>query len=199
MARQSIATIRKKEILETFYEVAKDEGMENASFAKIAQRLEIQPSLIVHYYRNRDELILALIDHNLEQYKKIFSIPSTAHQSNKAHLSAVLDKMFSLEWNELFDDGVYYSCYTLIFRHEFVKEKFKALHMELRHLLEKLIRDGIEEGSFQVQNPTVVASHISNLMDGTYYFVSMLDRSSEQKQYMEESKALAKSLIGLNS
>ncbi len=196
MAKQSIATIRKREIVDTFYEVAQVEGIENTSFAKIAQRLEIQPSLIVHYFKNRDELILSLIEFNLEQYKKIFTIAHSDDHSHREHLIIVLDKLFSLEWNDLFDDGVYYSCFTLIFRHPVIKKKFKELHIELRDHLKNLILNCVEENSLQVENPSVVANHISNLMDGTYYFVSMLEDSVAQKEYLEQSKKLAKQLVG---
>ena len=198
MAKQSIAEIRKKEILSTFYEVAKVEGLENTSFAKIAQKLEIQPSLIVHYFKNRDELILALIRYNLDQYKQIFSIAHADDLSHQEHLNKVLDKLFSLDWNELYDDGVYYSCYTLIFRHPEIKGRFKDLHLELRSGLKTILEQCTKAGFLAIEDPAAVAHQVYNILDGTYYFVSMLDVKTDQEKYLQQSKTLAKKLIGLH-
>ncbi|MDX2303364.1 MAG: TetR family transcriptional regulator [Microscillaceae bacterium] len=195
MARKTISEIRRREILEAFYEIARKEGLENTSFAKIAKELEIQPSLIVHYFTNREELILSLIEYNLEQYSKIFQTSQPVNISHKAYLLETIDKIFSMNWNHLFDDGVYYSCYALIFRHPQIKEKFRNLHKQLRVHLGKIIELCKDDRSLRVENIKILADHIFRIIDGTYYYISMLEDEEEHKYQLESGKTLALSLL----
>jgi AcrR family transcriptional regulator len=50
MRKNQNAKPRKPEILEAYYQVIIQEGLEGASIGKIAKRLNIHPSLIIHYF-----------------------------------------------------------------------------------------------------------------------------------------------------
>ena len=47
------APLRKREILEHFQQVLVEEGFEGASIGKIARRMGINPSLIIHYFSTK--------------------------------------------------------------------------------------------------------------------------------------------------
>ena len=49
MRREEWARIRRREMLAAFYEVLPDEGLQGASLAKIATRVQAPPSLLIHY------------------------------------------------------------------------------------------------------------------------------------------------------
>ncbi|MEM9340353.1 MAG: TetR family transcriptional regulator [Bacteroidota bacterium] len=200
MARQSIADIRKKEILTTFYEIAKKEGLDKTSFSMIAQKLEIQPSLIVHYFKNRSELIDSLIQYNLDQYENIFSTASELDEKANAYdrLIMLLNKLFSKEWDHLFDDGVFYSCYALSYRDEKVKAKFRELHLRIRNHIQEVVDECNNEGVIAVENSYTTAQLISNLMDGAYYYVGMLKDIREQDEYMESVKYSLLKMLNLD-
>ncbi len=196
MARQSIADIRKNEILTTFYAIAKDEGLERTSFAMIAAKLEIQPSLIVHYFKNRDELISSLIQYNLDQYERIF-IDELGNLDGdcQRRLLTIINRIFSKKWNDLFDDGVFYNCYSLSFRDPKVKIKFRELHNKIRQHIKALIQECKAADVLEVENESLLAQHISNLMDGAYYFASMIEDKDEQENFMKISKQGALQLL----
>ena len=67
MGRKSLSSIRKQEILEHFGEVMAREGIEGASIAKIAAHMRMHPSLIIHYFKNKDEMLLALVRMHVER------------------------------------------------------------------------------------------------------------------------------------
>ena len=59
--------------------------------------------------------------------------------ASKEELIEVLERLFSKAWNELIDDGLFYSCYALTFlRMIRSKKKFKELHYMLRARLADL-------------------------------------------------------------
>ena len=58
MGRKNIKDLRRQEIVKAFYKTAKAEGLHNASIAKIAEAMNVNPSLILHNFKNKDELVL---------------------------------------------------------------------------------------------------------------------------------------------
>ena len=82
MGRKSKAEERKKEILIHFYEVVKEDGFENASIAKIADRMDVNPSLLIHYFKTKEEMIVDLVDfllnrYNLDQHYEELETPTS--------------------------------------------------------------------------------------------------------------------------
>ncbi|MCH7412078.1 TetR family transcriptional regulator [Belliella sp. R4-6] len=197
MGLSNITEIRKREIVEAFYQTAIKEGLESTSIAKIAKTLNIQPSLIVHYYKTKDELITALIDHCLELYLKIFEKAYLTNEDPLDMLVSLINSMFSKDWNDLFDDGVYYSAYAMVFREPAFREKFSKIHKELRVKFSSLLKDCDNTGAINCKNPNETANRIFFLLDGTYFFINMLSTQKEQDEHLKQSKLLSLEMLGL--
>src|SRR5690242_7362922 len=146
MGRISLKETRQKEIILAFYAVAKKTGLENASIAKVADHLDINPSLIVHYFKTREALFAGLIDFILEQYSDIYKINGQAF-TRASEVKKLIDNLFSRKWDKLFDDSVFYSCYALTYQDKKIRAAFRDLHDSLRNLLidalEKASKNGV--------------------------------------------------------
>lgn len=199
MALTSITKIRKQEILKAFYQTAQDEGLENTSMAKIAKILDVQPSLIVHYFKTKEELLSALIDFCLEKYTLIFEQEFSKPGEPRKKIQSLIERLFSKEWNELFDDGVFYSCYALIFRSTEIREKFRILHEGLRKKLTCIIQNYLIEIRQDPQQAETLSHQIFILIDGSYYFINMISDKKEQGVHLNTAKKLAKTLLGLEN
>src|SRR5882672_7951199 len=160
MGRKSLKEPRQKEIIKSFYKVAKKEGLENASIAKTAEVIGINPSLVMHYFKTKDHLVYGLIEYILDKYLLIYNIPPEYAAHPKKALLKVIDNIFSHKWNTLFDDSVSYSCYALAFRDKIIKEKYKSLLDALREKLEQLILDCKNMGVLEVEDPALAADII---------------------------------------
>ena len=181
MGRKSLKEARKQEIINVFYQVAKKEGYENTSIAKIAKVMDINPSLIIHYFDTKEGMTYALIDHILDRYLSIYS----ARHKGKANLSDLektIDMLFSKKWNLLFDDGLFYTFYALAFREKKIKLKYKLILDALRNGLASIIEQCSSQGLIQVENPQVTADYIFVLVDGAYFYLSM---ENDKKAYVE--------------
>jgi AcrR family transcriptional regulator len=194
MGRKSIKHIRQKEIVEAFYQVAKEEGLENASISKVASRLLINPSLIIYYFDTREELIFALIEYNLDRYKLLFE---TGHHYPDSYnqILDMMDNLFSKQWSLLFDDGVFYSCYALIFRNNKIKSRYKIVHDSLRQYLAKLLEAGIHEGILINRNARQTAEQVFVIVEGAYYYLSLIEDKEEYAQKLNEYKQLSLSML----
>ncbi|WPR77231.1 TetR family transcriptional regulator [Algoriphagus sp. NG3] len=197
MALTSITEIRRQEILKAFYQTAQEEGLENTSLAKIAKILDVQPSLIVHYFKNKEELLSALIDYCLEKYSLIFEQEFSKPGEPRKKIKILIERLFSKDWNELFDDGVFYSCYALIFRSVEIREKFKILHEGLRSNLTSIIQQYLTEVGQDAQLAETISHQIFILVDGSYYFINMIPDKKEQEFHLNTAKKLAQTLLGL--
>ncbi|WP_346237870.1 TetR family transcriptional regulator C-terminal domain-containing protein [Niabella insulamsoli] len=194
MGRRSLKDARQKEIIEVFYKIAKQEGLENASLAKTAELAGINPSLIIHYFKSREQLVNGLIEFILDKYLQIFTVPEGWEKNPKATLLKIIDNVFSKKWNVLFDDSVSYSCYALALRHEAIATRYRQLLETLRSNLEQYIRACKKEGSLNVSQPAVTADLIFVLVDGAYYYLSLVKDEKEYaaglKRYKRQALAL---------
>lgn len=181
MGRKSLKEARKQEIINVFYQVARKEGYENTSIAKIAKVMDINPSLIIHYFDTKEGMTYALIDHILDRYLSIYSARHKG-KANLADLEKTIDMLFSKKWNLLFDDGLFYTFYALAFREKKIKLKYKLILDALRNGLASIIEQCSSQGLVQVENPQVTADYIFVLVDGAYFYLSM---ESDKKAYVE--------------
>lgn len=199
MGRKSLKTPRQKEIIKAFYRLAKKEGLENASIAKTAALLDMNPSLVLHYFQTKESLVYGLIEYILDKYLLIYKIPTEDATDPKKALLKVIDNIFSTKWNALFDDSVSYSCYALAFRDKTIKEKYKRLLDTLRQNLQQLIIDCKNEGILSVKDPALTADLIFVLVDGAYYYLCLVSDKEEYRQKLELYKKQAMSLLSFSS
>ncbi len=199
MGRKSLKDSRQKEIIKAFYRLAKKEGLENASLAKTAALININPSLVIHYFQTKEHLVYALTEYILDKYLLIYKIPSRNKGNAQKNLLTVLDNIFSNKWNTLFDDSVSYSCYSLTFRNETIKEKYKNLLDTLRSNLRELIVACKEEGTLTVKDPALAADIIFVLVDGAYYYLSLVTDKKEYSKKLLQYKKQALAQLNLVS
>ncbi len=62
MGRKSLADIRRQEIVDAFYRCVVNKGLTNASIRKIAKEAGVQPSILHHYFKDRDEMIEQMVE-----------------------------------------------------------------------------------------------------------------------------------------
>lgn len=199
MGRKSIKASRQKEIIEAFYKVAKKEGLENASIAKTAASIDINPSLVIHYFNTKEYLVYGLIEYILDKYLLIFKTPAKIKDHPQQKLLYIIDNIFSHKWNTLLDDSVSYSCYSLVFRDKALKEKYKLLLDTLRNNLKEIIEECNAKGILTVKNPAMTADIIFVIVDGAYYYLSLVKDKKEYNQKLARYKQQALLQLNLSS
>lgn len=182
MGRKSLKHIRQEEIIIAFYQVSKKIGPENTSIAKIADHLDVNPSLILHYFKTKDELYSGLIRYILEKYSGIYK-DRIDPISDFGQLKQLIDNLFSRKWNDLIDDGVFYSCYSQVYRSNNIRRAFRVLHDALRMQLVSVLKEAQAKNIIDIENAQDTAELIFALMEGAYYYLGMV---SNRKLYHEK-------------
>jgi AcrR family transcriptional regulator len=198
MGRKSLKGVRQLEIIKTFYKVAKKEGYENTSIAKIAKVMDINPSLVSHYFETKEDLTYALIDHILERYLLIYTIKNK-EEVTLADLQKTIELLFSKKWNLLFDDGLFYTFYALTFREKKIKAKYKAILDSLRFKLASMIEQCNEKQLINISAPKTVADFIFVLVDGAYLYLSLENDKKASTERLEYYKNKAYQVLGIDN
>lgn len=194
MGRKSLKPLRQKGIIKAFYKVARKEGLENASIAKVAAVLEVNPSLVIHYFSTKQDLMHGLIEYILERYRLLYS-NENGTSNPKERLIKVIRNLFSRKWNKLFDDGVFYSSYALIFRDKTVKEHYKNLHDDLRVILKEALQEAVDHNVVDIDDVEKTADLIFIFVEGSYYYLSMVSDKSEYEMRIENYEQMVLSML----
>lgn len=184
------AETRKKEILESFYAVLSEEGLEGASMAKIAARMGIHPSLIIHYFSTKEEMVVALVDFMLARYEETFMPRFREIDDPVERLHAVIDAIFGQDWARLVDAGVFYACYSLSMRNDRVRESFRKMYTRLHEVLQKEIADLMRMGMIVKADPAKLADLIISLLEGYDFYRRVMDdeeRFDELGRFLKEN------------
>ena len=197
MGRKSLKETRQLEIIKVFYKVAKKEGYENTSIAKIAKEMDINPSLVIHYFQTREDLTYGLIDYLLDKYQLIYKVGSKIQANSQAALLEIVDNIFSKKWNTLFDDGLFYSCYSLTFREPKIRELYKSILDALRKKLSEHIAQCHKEGLINVEDPDQIADDIFVLVDGAYFYLSLVTDKKDYEKRIQKYKQQAIAMLRL--
>ena len=196
MGRKSLKEVRQKEIIKAFYTVAKKEGVENTSIAKVAKHLEINPSLVLHYFTCRDEMIYYFVDFILERYSSIFMVDGE-NIDTKEKVIALVDNLFSRKWNRYIDDGVFYTFYAQTFRDKKIKKVYKDLHDNLRRLLHQALTSACANKVIHLENINQTTDIIYVMVDGSYYYLSMFNNKETLNQWLENYRNYTLNLLGI--
>lgn len=197
MGRKSLKEVRKQEIVKVYYKMARRAGYEQVSIAKLAETMEVNPSLIIHYFETKEALKDALIDFILDRYLLIYAIPDQKKTSLQT-LVALIDRLFSKKWNQLFDDGLFYAFYAEAFRNNRIKRKYKTILDALRSHLTAIIESCVQQELLQVESPAQLADQLFILLDGAYFYLSLEESKTAFEQRIQFYKKQAYHILAID-
>lgn len=189
------AALRKPDILESYYQVLIREGLEGASISKIADRIGIHPSLIIHYFQNKENLKLELVELLIEKYESPEMIDFDHVEDDEQRFAALMDMLFSFKWSRTIDPSVHFAFYYLSLRHEKIHERFRVMFRWLRDYLREQIAAFSRKGIIRVTNAEKAADYIVTLMEGLEFHTHFLADSESFEVFARTAqKALVSAL-----
>lgn len=192
MGRKSKAEERKLEILQHFYEVIKEEGFENASIAKIAKSMEVNPSLLIHYFNTKEDMILELVDFLLNRYESMFLQQIQRLQAPRDRFNKLLDIILGEEWLQAADDqSVFYACYYLATRNEQIRSRFQKMYHRFREVIEQEATIWHEHKIIKHNQPKEVAEYLIMLNEGLTYYEGIFQDAQQFKRRSQQIRKMA--------
>ena len=171
---------RKQEILQKSLDVFIEEGYEDATFQKIADRCGITRTTLYIYFKNKHEIFLGSIKELLSEVEAALkTIMADTSSSSETTLRKVLftladacesnKKLFSVLLNYLMQlkkSGVDTS------------ERVRRRVIRVRHLLSTIIIKGIQKGEFKELNVKDVNETLYGLMESAIFRIAVLNQDN---------------------
>ncbi|MBT4264448.1 MAG: amidohydrolase family protein [Deltaproteobacteria bacterium] len=200
MGRKNISHIRKPEILEHAYRVVAQEGFVGATITKIAKEMGVNSGILMHYYKNKEELTLALVDYILERtMAKASQAMAQYNAPPEKQLDAMIDIYFDREIMSLTRGSVFWSCYALGFRKPRVMVAIRNMYKTFFKTVIQYLEDAQKADRIQVKDPELMTCILLSMIDGVgYYRMTMGDEGQPKiKQTYQVFKKMIKEMLGL--
>ena len=176
MGRKSKVVQRRKEILDHFYMVILEDGFENASIAKIANRMDVNPSLLIHYFSTKEEMVRGLIDSVLNQYHQLFLPALEGISDPEARLACLLESLGGHKYMQRADGPVYYNCYALIFRDPAIKLRFQEVYRQICDMILREVERAKLAGLIRVRDARMTANALIWIAEGRSFYENIFDQ-----------------------
>jgi len=171
---------RRQKILEKALAVFMDDGFENATFQKIADKCGITRTILYLYFKNKREIftysikqLLLSVEENIidisadknlnseEKITKIFLAVFHLLEQNRQLLSVVLDYLLHISKGDSNPE-----------------ERVRRRTVKLRHILSAIVIDGIKKGELKKEKITDINNYLYNLVEASIFELVVLKRKN---------------------
>ncbi|WP_186443020.1 TetR/AcrR family transcriptional regulator [Desulfobotulus alkaliphilus] len=190
MRKRQNAQERKPVILDAFYDAIREEGIENASVAKVAARADIHPSLVIHYFGTKEQMLMELVDRVLEVYGQLIGrLPKDGPPEQR--LLVILSTIWGPSWYGAVALSVVYSFLAIARRNREVARRVDHLYGRYRRFLEREVLAAKNAGIIGAGDVSGAVSALLALSEGSHYFRHHLGDSEEHHRKAMIRAALA--------
>ena len=195
MRKYQNAEIRKPEILENYYHALIEEGFEGASIGKIAKRMNIHPSLIIHYFKTKENLTIELVDLLIEKYEAPEFLQFDHIEDLEQRFQSLIDTLFSFEWSRTIDPGLHYGFYYLSFRNPKIRKAYEKMMQRFRDYLVSELELYRKEGIVKASDTKMAADTIVTLMEGLEFHSHFLSKEQPFENFANYAKNIVISML----
>ncbi len=150
MGRKSLANERRAQILEALYRCISKHGLQNSSIKTIAKEAGVQPSIMYHYFKDKDEMIEKLVGKVVDDLMDSYAAELNGAKSPEERFKKGLAFLFVPELN-YGDKGslptFFYGCVVEAKRNPSVRRGMTKLFRRYRAAVFQLLTEtGMAEG-----------------------------------------------------
>jgi AcrR family transcriptional regulator len=195
MKKRQNAELRKPDILKHYYQVILAEGVEGASIAKVARRMKIHPSLIIHYFATKENMTVELVDYISKIYRRLFMELKIETEDPVMRLDRLCDILLSEEWYNNTDISGDFSVISVSFRNRKIFAHLKRMYDEFIRLIARELEQIAAPGLIKINDPAAKARLIVSIIEGYRHFKHFYIETADSEKYREEMKNTIKSII----
>ena len=178
---------RKSQILEAAFEVFINKGYSKTTMDDIVESSGLSKGALYHYYKNKKDLFLSLIDHwEIYTFKNFYKKESNdikASDTLRAFGQNVLETLGNKKYAYIAE----IEFWSLSNYDQDIKDRSQRLYDKLLNLFEKVVKKGIKQGEFKELDIRKTAMIILAVFQGVNWFVVFNEKSVPPKSYIEDS------------
>jgi len=188
MTKRKTAETQKPRIIQSFYQTIIEEGFENASIAKVAKRIDINSTLILHYFGNKENMTLSLVDYVIEEYAKIFKRLRTQKKEGnpEERMQKFLNAIWSKSYYEKINIAATLSVVSVSFRNPRIKKKINSLYQQFTQLMVHELKELEALNVIKTKKFERTAVVLISMIEGARHFHPFLTKAKDLKQYNQD-------------
>ena len=171
---------RRKKILEKALVVFMDDGYENATFQKIADRCGITRTILYLYFKNKKEIFTYSIKQLLLSVEeKIVAIATDKTQNCIDRITKVIFSIFKLmEQNNQLMSVVLVYLLQISKNDGDPESRVRRRTLKMRHILSALLIEGIKSGEFKKVNIKTATDYLYSFIESAIFQIVVLRRKT---------------------
>lgn len=176
---------RKREILDKALDVFIEEGYEDATFQKIADKCGITRTTLYIYFKNKREIFLWSIKQLTEGLEK--SLLETMRDESLSSVEILKNVTIKIIQKCVDNRRLFNVVLTYLLQLQKSGkdpgERVRRRTIRLRHLLSKILLDGIEKGEFKDVNVKACNEMFYSLIESTVFRLAILDAQTVEELF----------------
>lgn len=185
MGRRDKSDVRRMEILEACYQVVAAKGLEGATLKRIGKEMGVAPSLLMHYFASKEDLIQSLVDYMILKMDTAFLAQMEQLPTARERLQLYLNKNLSFEVPQAVDDKVFYGAFYLSLSDERIRRSFRKVYDHDRAVIRKLLADYAAEVGIEGLEPGLLAIQWVSFFEGLYLYRVVYGDSRQLREAVE--------------
>jgi AcrR family transcriptional regulator len=173
-----IGKIRKQEIMNHFHTVVSQHGFSGATLAKVANSMGTNASLLLHYYKSKEEMVLDFTDFIIKKYEDYYFKQLNSLTDSEAKLNFLLDRLFEdsrrLD-NYLVGDRAFYECYAMSITHPEVKSKFRQFYSRFQQSLEFELSELLNTNKLEANTFRLLSDFLIVMLEGKDFYTNLVE------------------------
>lgn len=195
MRTRKNAELRKPEILGFFYETIIEEGIEGASIGKVAKKMGIHPSLIMHYFSTKENMMIEMVDYIIREYASLLNNIPVGKDDPEARLHQLFNVLWGEQWYGMTSIAADFSIISVSFRSPEISERLQHLYSLFRKHLCRELEIFTKAGIIRVEDPLITADIIITMLEGYRHFKHFYVDELSSGKFREEMKKAALSML----
>ncbi len=186
MKKRLNADIQKPKIVKHFYKTILAQGFEGASIAKVAKRMKIHPSLILHYFGNKENLTLALVDFVIDEYGGLLKDFKSQDLAPEDRLMRLLEAIWSREYYEKINVAGSFAVLAVSFHNEKIHGKIRDLYRMFKKFLVREFVFLIDSRVICADDPEHAAEVVMTMIEGSRHFRTFIIDEDQVRRYNQD-------------
>ncbi|RJP65791.1 MAG: TetR family transcriptional regulator [Candidatus Abyssobacteria bacterium SURF_17] len=166
MGRKSLAGERRAQILDALARCISRHGLQGSPIKTIAKEAGVQPSILYHYFKDRDEMIEELVDKLVDNLMDSYSARIRGYKEPEKRFEKGLEFLFSPEMQNTEPGGFYYSCIVEAKRNPRVQRSMTKLFRRYRAAVLQLLIETGKTAGLSSREAKDLASMLVAIQDG---------------------------------
>lgn len=195
MGRKSKAEERKIEILQNLYDVIHKEGWEKATLARIGKEMGVAPSLLTHYFKNKEEMFAGFVDFIFKREHAEYTPEFKKIKSLKEQLNYIIEKTVSLYYSQNVSDNVFYACFYRNFFDENIRNHLQNTYSRQIEAVSKIIKDYLKQNRIEGLEHNRIAMMIVIFIEGLNFLHVLFGDEIPTETLVEDIKKIVWSTL----